>query len=101
MDCPVSGMRLGSPHLGIGGFLLVLVLSFVFHRNLFTLFSGDAASEPAVTTSIPASSASQNTEVQFVRSHLFLGNPPGIGITVAREPGPLSRKRVLRRPETM
>jgi predicted metalloprotease len=59
-------MRLGAPHLGIGGFLLVLVLSFAFHRNLFTLFSGDAASEPAVTTSIPASSASQNTEVQFV-----------------------------------
>jgi predicted metalloprotease len=59
-------MRFGAPHLGIGGFLLVLVLSFVFHRNLFTLFSGDSVPDRAVTTSTPASSASQDTEVQFV-----------------------------------
>jgi predicted metalloprotease len=61
-----SGMRFGAPHIGIGGFLLLLVLSFVFHRNLFTLFSGDSEPDRAVATSAPASSASESTEVQFV-----------------------------------
>src|SRR5665647_106209 len=61
-----SGMRLGAPHLGIGGFLLLLVLSFVFQRNLFTLFSGDSVPARTIATSTPASTESENTEVQFV-----------------------------------
>ena len=61
-----SGMGLGAPHIGIGGILLLLVLSLVFHRNLFTLFSGDSAPDRPVATSAPASSAAQSTEVQFV-----------------------------------
>ncbi len=61
-----SGMRLGAPHLGIGGFLLLLILSFVFQRNLFTLFSGDSAPARAVATSTPASRESESTQVQFV-----------------------------------
>jgi uncharacterized protein len=61
-----SGMRLGAPHIGIGGFVLLLVLSLVFHRNLFTLFSGGSVSDRPAATSTRASSASQTTEVQFV-----------------------------------
>jgi predicted metalloprotease len=61
-----SGMGFGAPHIGIGGFLLLLVLSLVFHRNLFTLLSGDASSDRPVATSAPSSNADQSTEVQFV-----------------------------------
>ena len=61
-----SGMGLGAPHLGIGGFLVLLVLSLVFHRNLFTLFSGGSAPDQPVARSEPASNAAQSTEVQFV-----------------------------------
>ncbi len=61
-----SGMGFGAPHIGIGGFLLLLVLSLVFHRNLFTLFSGGSTSDRPVVASSPPSSAGQSTEVQFV-----------------------------------
>jgi len=58
------GMRLGGG-LGIGGFLVLLVLSFVFDRNLFTLFTGDAAPSPAARSG-PVSNEAASTEVQFV-----------------------------------
>jgi uncharacterized protein len=61
-----SGMGLGGRHIGIGGFLVLLILSFVFHRNLFTLFLGDSGSDRPAATSAPASGAAQSTEVQFV-----------------------------------
>jgi len=61
-----SGMRLGGGKIGIGGFIIILVLSVVFHRNLFTLFSGGSVSDGPATTSTPASSAAESTEVQFV-----------------------------------
>jgi predicted metalloprotease len=57
---------LGGRHIGIGGFLVLLILSFVFHRNLFTLFLGDSGSDRPAATSAPASDAAQSTEVQFV-----------------------------------
>jgi predicted metalloprotease len=60
------------PHLGIGGFVVLLVLSLLFHRNLFSLFYGggdDAgpatASEPARTPSAGATDANDK-QVQFV-----------------------------------
>ena len=58
-------MGLGGRHIGIGGFLLLLILSLVFHRNLFTLISGDSAPDRPAATS-PASNQAQSTEVQFV-----------------------------------
>ena len=61
-----SGMGLGGRHIGIGGFVVLLILSFVFHRNLFTLFLGDSGSDRPAATSAPASNAAQSTEVQFV-----------------------------------
>jgi predicted metalloprotease len=57
---------LGLPHFGIGGIVLLLVLSLVFHRNLFTLFLGDSAPDRTVATSAPVSEANPSTEVQFV-----------------------------------
>jgi hypothetical protein len=42
-----SGMGFGAPHIGIGGMLLLLVLSLVFHRNLFTMFLGGSGYGPA------------------------------------------------------
>ncbi len=62
-----GGGGFGGFHLGIGGVILVGILSLVFHQNLFTLFS----SSP--TTSAPVDRQQQSTqdrsedrEVQFV-----------------------------------
>ncbi|HLX42125.1 MAG TPA: neutral zinc metallopeptidase [Bryobacteraceae bacterium] len=59
------------PHLGIGGTIVVLILSLLFHRNLFTLFSGgggiDTASPDASTEPARARTADANDkQVQFV-----------------------------------
>ena len=59
-------MGLGAPHFGIGGLVLLLILSRVFHRNLFTLFSGDSGPDRPVARSAAPSNPDQNVEVQFV-----------------------------------
>ncbi len=65
-----SGGGIGGIHLGIGGTIIVLVLSLIFHRNLFTLLgSGDAASSASASdTSAPPASETpaEHKEVQFV-----------------------------------
>ncbi|HEY8793574.1 MAG TPA: neutral zinc metallopeptidase [Gemmatimonadaceae bacterium] len=65
-----GGGGFGGIHLGIGGTIIVLVLSLIFHRNLFTLLgSGDAASSASASdTSAPPASetAAEHKEVQFV-----------------------------------
>ncbi len=61
-----SGMGFGAPHVGIGGMLLLLVLSLVFHRNLFTMFLGGSGSDRPTVTSAPATNGAEGTEVQFV-----------------------------------
>jgi predicted metalloprotease len=57
----------GLPHFSIGGILLLVILSLIFHRNLFTLFlgGGSVADRPAVSSG-PISGDAQKTEVQFV-----------------------------------
>jgi len=60
-----SGMRMGAPRMGIGGILILGVLSLIFHRNLFTVSSdGTAPDRPAASR--PVSTATENAEVQFV-----------------------------------
>ena len=61
-----SGMGIGGRHIGIGGFFLLLILSFVFHRNLLTMFTGDPSYDQPVAASSRPSTAAENTEVQFV-----------------------------------
>jgi len=65
-----GGSGIGGIHLGIGGTIIVLVLSLLFHRNLFTLIGGgDAASSSSASdTSAPPASETpaEHKEVQFV-----------------------------------
>ena len=61
----------GGPHLGIGGTLLLIVLSFVFKTDLLSLFSGGSAAPDAAPVRSPAASRStqspqEQREVQFV-----------------------------------
>ena len=57
----------GFGRLGIGGFLVLLVLSFVFHKNFFALLGGGgSAGGPAVQTVPHASSPEEDKLVQFV-----------------------------------
>jgi predicted metalloprotease len=58
----------GFGHLGIGGVLIVGLLSLVFGRNFFTLFSGGAPATSTVTHRAPntAQDGREQTEVQFV-----------------------------------
>ncbi len=61
-----GGMGIGPSHIGIGGFLFLLVLSLIFHRNFFALFNSAAPANHRVATSSPNDSASQDRQVQFV-----------------------------------
>ena len=58
----------GFGHLGIGGVLIVGLLSLVFGRNFFTLFSGSAPETAPVVQRAPNTQqdAREGTQVQFV-----------------------------------
>jgi predicted metalloprotease len=66
-----GGGGIGGIHLGIGGTVIVLVLSLIFHRDLFTLL-GDGGGAPTTTASGDASAPpgsetpEEHKEVQFV-----------------------------------
>ncbi len=65
-DSPGFGMGgFGLPHLGIGGFLIVLVLSLLFHRNLFTLLGGGSVGTQT-QQSRPVNDAAEEPDVHFV-----------------------------------
>jgi uncharacterized protein len=57
----------GGGRLGIGGILIVGLLSLIFRHNFFTLFSGDAGA-PTATRSAPSQqvTAREETQVQFI-----------------------------------
>jgi uncharacterized protein len=63
-----AGFRVRGPHLGIGGVLVLLVLSLLFKRNLFTLVGAGGTVPGATTaTSQPAPrGAEDERQVQFV-----------------------------------
>lgn len=59
----------GGIHIGIGGILVLLVLSFIFKRDLLTPFLGGSATTQPAAHSAPATTSQSPTEqreVQFV-----------------------------------
>jgi|SRR5689334_1245038 len=55
----------GLPHIGIGGLVILVVLSLVFHRNFLALLGGGSVST-APTESRPVNDAREEPEVRFV-----------------------------------
>jgi predicted metalloprotease len=63
-----GGGGIGGMHIGIGGFLVLLVLSLIFRRDFFSLVGGGQAVGPSMATSQPdpARDAREEPMVQFV-----------------------------------
>ena len=63
-----GGGGFGGVHLGIGGVIIVGILSLLFHRNLFTLFSSAGPADSPVSQTEPnrALDEQEQPEVQFV-----------------------------------
>jgi uncharacterized protein len=62
-----GGFGFGGFHLGIGGILIVGVLSLVFHQNLFTLFSGGSVAPSTQSQPNRALDEQEQPEVEFVK----------------------------------
>src|SRR4051812_22546757 len=60
-----GGFRLGGGHIGIGGFIILLILSFVFKRNFLTLLSTDTGVAPSSQTR-PVDDPQEEPKVRFV-----------------------------------
>lgn len=54
------------PHLGVGGTLVLLVLSFVFKQNLFSVFSSSPSSSDQQVSEPARATPGGDREVQFV-----------------------------------
>jgi predicted metalloprotease len=62
-----GGGGFGGIHIGIGGFVVLAVLSLVFHRNLFTLLdSGSSGSGTTLSQPDPARDEAEKPLVDFV-----------------------------------
>jgi len=70
-----GGMQFGGMHMGIGGLLILLVLSFIFKTNFFALLSGGGSGTPSSAVSQPgggprqpntARDAAEEPTVKFV-----------------------------------
>src|SRR5690348_3883467 len=62
-----GGFGFGGFHLGIGGILIVGVLSLIFHQNLFTLFSGGPVAPSTQSQPNRALDEQEQPEVEFVK----------------------------------
>ncbi|MBZ5509327.1 MAG: zinc metallopeptidase [Acidobacteriia bacterium] len=60
-----GGFGFGGMHIGIGGMLILLVLSFVFKRNLFTLL-GNGGPSSSISTPDRSRDAREQPTVEFV-----------------------------------
>ena len=61
-----GGFGFGGFHLGCGGLILVGILSLLFHRNLFTLFSSQPGAPAVQSRPSYAQDQREQREVQFV-----------------------------------
>ncbi len=61
-----GGGGIGPVHLGIGGTIIVGLLSLVFHQNLFQVFSGDSSAPASSSLSSSARDQSEASEVLYV-----------------------------------
>src|ERR1700687_1995470 len=61
-----GGFQIGGMHIGIGGAIVLAILSFVFHRNLFSLISDTGGAGTAISQPDPARDQSERPLVQFV-----------------------------------
>jgi len=62
-----GGGGIGGIHIGIGGVLVLLVLSFVFKRDFFSLLGGQGvATGPALSQPDPQRDAREQPTVQFI-----------------------------------
>jgi uncharacterized protein len=62
-----GGFGFGGFHLGIGGILIVGILSLIFHQNLFTLFSGGSVGPSVQSPPNRALDEQEQPEVEFVK----------------------------------
>src|SRR5438067_13189520 len=65
-DSGGGGGGFGFGHLGIGGVIVIGLLSLLFHRNLFVLFSGAPSSQAVRSVPNRQQDAEEQPEVQFV-----------------------------------
>ena len=61
-----GGFGFGGMHIGIGGMIILLILSFVFKRNFFTLLSGGGGANTAISEPDRARDAKEEPTVKFV-----------------------------------
>jgi hypothetical protein len=61
-----GGFQFGGMHIGIGGAIVLAILSFVFRTNLFSLLGNGGVSSTAVSQPNPAQDAAEKPLVEFV-----------------------------------
>jgi len=65
-DSGGGGFQLGGMHLGIGGIVILLLLSFIFKRSFLTLLSTDNSSAPTAVSQNTAEDKAERPMVEFV-----------------------------------